>query len=247
MSVKKPLFYNKITALSHRTHGACYLDNNVGFHFAKEANSVPVGVNEFASACHSFPIVFLLEDNEAVPIIVLAIQANLNQWVSAEGEWSGQYIPAYIRRYPFIAVRTDESELTLCIDEKSDKLNRDGRGIPLFEGEKPSEFLKQILKFTEAFEAERDRNQMLSALLQELDLLEPAQLNAKPEAERTILSGFWVVSRARLEQLDQESVARLHKAGALELIYQHLLSLKCFQQLKLEQKQSDNAIAEGAA
>lgn len=247
MGVKKPLFYNQIAALSHQRHGACYIDNSAGFLFAKEANSVPVGVSEFASACHSFPIVFLLEGTEAVPIVVLAIQESPNQWVNSEGEWAGQYIPAYIRRYPFIAVRTSETESTLCIDEGSEKLNRDGHGIPLFEGEKPGEFLRQIRDFTEAYEAERGRNHQLSKLLLELDLLEPAQLSDKSEAERAVLSGFYVVSRARLEQLNQESIGRLHKSGALELIYQHLLSLQCFQQLKLEQQHSDNAMAEGAA
>lgn len=247
MGVKKPLFYNQIAALSHQRHGACCIDESTNFFFAKETNSVPLGVSEFAAACHSFPIVFLQEENEAVPIIVLGLEGSMNQWVSSEGEWSGEYLPAYIRRYPFIAVRTSETESTLCIDEKSDKLNRDGRGIPLFEDERPTEFLERIRDFTKAYEAERDRNQLLSALLMELDLLEPAQLNDKSEVERAILSGFWVVSRARLEQLDQESIARLHKAGALELIYQHLLSLRCFHKLKRAPQQSEKTMAEGTA
>lgn len=247
MGVKKPLFYNQIAALSHQRHSACYIDDSTDFLFAKETNSVPVGVSEFASACHSFPIVFLLEDNQVVPIVVLGIQAGLNQWVSSEGEWSGQYIPAYVRRYPFIAVRTSESESTLCIDENSDKLNRDGRGTPLFNDDKPSEFLEQVCGFSEAYEAESVRNHKLSTLLQEYDLLEPVQLNDKSEPHKALLSGFMVVSRSRLEQLDKESIARLHGTGALELIYQHLLSLRCFQQLKLKPQHSDNAMAEGAA
>ncbi|WP_415891256.1 SapC family protein [Neptuniibacter sp. SY11_33] len=248
MSVNKPLFYNQITALSREKHSDLAFDNATGYRFAQDTNSVPICVSEFAAASRLYPIVFVLQNDEAAPIAVLGTQPQQNIWVDEEGRWLGDYVPAYVRRYPFISVRTSEHESTLCIDAVSNKLNADHAGISLFDktGEQ-SEFLKQRFQLAEAYETEMLRNKRLSAFLLEHDLLEPAQLNEKAEQVKTVLSGFLVVSRARLEALDKEVIAKLHVEGALELVYQHLYSLECFNLLAKKCSGSNEVVAEGAA
>ena len=248
MSVNKPLFYNQITALSREKHSDLAFDNAKGFLFARDTNSVPIGVSEFAAASRLYPIVFVLQNEEVAPIAVLGTQPKQNIWVDDQGRWLGDYVPAYVRRYPFISVRTSEHESTLCIDAASDKLNVNREGTKLFDKEgEQSEFLKQRFQLAEAYETEMLRNKRLSSFLLEHDLLEPAQLNEKTENVKTVLSGFMVVSRARLEALDKEVIAKLHQEGALELIYQHLFSLECFNSLAKKCSDSNEVLAEGAA
>lgn len=248
MSVNKPLFYSQITALSRDKHGDLAFDNTTGYRFAQATNSVPICVSEFASAARLYPIVFVLQNNEAAPIAVLGTQTQQNIWVDEEGRWLGDYVPAYVRRYPFISVRTSQHESTLCIDTASDMLNTNREGITLFEDQgNQSEFLKQRFQLAEAYETEMLRNNRLSSFLLEHDLLEPAQLNEKTENVKTVLSGFMVVSRARLEALDKEVIGKLHQEGALELIYQHLFSLECFNSLAKKCSESNEVLAEGAA
>jgi len=248
MNPINPLFYKSIVALNRQKHRAFKYDHNACYLFARQANSVPLGVSEFGSASRFYPIVFLMQNDIASPIAVLGTQTKQNVWVDSEGNWSYGYVPAYVRRYPFISVRTSETETTLCVDEASGHLTGNGAGDLLFDADgNETEFLTNKLQFAEAYETEFKRNQLFSTLLQELDLLEPAQLNERSEEVKAVLSGFMVVSKKRLDNLDKDSLAKLHAAGALELIYQHLFSLHRFDELAAKSLCEQQKLAEGAA
>src|SRR3546814_13683576 len=64
------------------------------------------------------------------------------------------YIPASIRRYPYMLarLRPDAQELSLCFDPTSDAIGDFEEGEALFDGDQPTEFTKGILQFNEAFE-----------------------------------------------------------------------------------------------
>ena len=51
------------------------------------------------------------------------------------------YIPAYIRRYPFLLakLRPDSDELSLCFDPTADAVGDFEEGEALFDGDKPSD------------------------------------------------------------------------------------------------------------
>ena len=247
MSNAKPLFYQNITALNCHKHQGLYLNDSPDFSFAGGTNSVPLNVAEFAVAASLYPIVFLIQNDEVVPIAVLGTGTQQNVWVDEQGQWLGEYIPAYIRRYPFISVKTTATDSTLCIDRHSPKLNEQGEGHSLFEGDDSSPFLQQMLEFCQAYELELARNQHFSALLQEFALLEPSQLNQRTDPDQPVLSGFMVVSKERLAALAADELAKLHKSGALELIYQHLFSLQRFQALALKSMAADDVMTEATA
>jgi hypothetical protein len=240
----KPLFYNQVTAISHQNHHDCHVDPGENYLFSKSTNSVPLGVAEFVKAAVHYPIVFLAQNSEVSPVAIIGLKAKTNVWVDESGQWLNNYVPAYIRRYPYIAVKTSENEYTLCIDESAEMVNRSKQGNPLFNGEEQSEYLKGMNKLVEAYELEQHRNQLLSSLLLKFDLLEPSQLTQKNAPEAGLLSGFQVVSRKRLESLDKDALAELHKSGAMELIFQHLFSLERFQSLTEQSNNRDVALAE---
>ncbi|WP_348703992.1 SapC family protein [uncultured Neptuniibacter sp.] len=240
----KPLFYNQIKAISYQNHHDCYVIDDAQYTFAKQTNSVPLSVAEFSKAGIHYPIVFLSQGEEVSPVAVIGLKAKDNVWVDESGQWLNNYVPAYIRRYPYIAIKTSENEYTLCIDESAEVVNRSQEGHPLFIGEEQSEYLQGINKFVEAYELEQHRNKQLSTLLLKFDLLESSQLTQKGASESGLLSGFQVVSRKRLESLDKDALAELHQSGAMELIFQHLFSLERFQSLTEQENNRDIALAE---
>src|SRR3546814_2527106 len=65
------------------------------------------------------PIVFTLGD-DAIPIALMGLNEGVNVFVDGEGTITEKnlYIPAYIRRYPYMLarLRPDAQELSLCFD-----------------------------------------------------------------------------------------------------------------------------------
>ena len=53
-----------------------------------------------------------------------------------------------------------------------------------------------------------------------------------PDGETRAVTGFHVVSRERLKELDSEKLADFFKRDVLELIYYHLVSMRNMEKLR---------------
>src|SRR5690606_21626494 len=138
----------------------------------------------------------------------------------------------FLRRYPFVFSSTDEGQnFTLCIDESFEGANNDGRGERLFDAEgEQTQYLKSVLGFLQAYQAQFQRTKELTRRLREFGLLEPMQAQfTLPDGRGMMLSGFEVVSRDRLRGLTSEQLAALFATEDLELVYLHLQSLRNLQ------------------
>ena len=50
--------------------------------------------------------------------LVEGLRDGQNLFLDAQARWTGRYVPAFLRRYPFVfAAASDGQSLTLCIDE----------------------------------------------------------------------------------------------------------------------------------
>ena len=151
--------------------------------------------------------------------------------MAEDGAWQAKYIPAFLRRYPFVFSSTDEQKtFTLCIDEGFPGFNQDDKGARLFneEGE-PTAYVGNVLKFLQQFQVEFNRTRDFCRQLQDLNLLEPMQAQVSLDSgEKMMLSGFSVVDRARLKTLPADTLAELVSSNELELIYNHLQSMRHF-------------------
>ena len=128
-----PLFYKQPTPLDAKAHAKLGLKKNFGFGFTEGINAVPVNLIEMPQICHFYPIAFFTG---------WAMQRQLRLWVCAtmknlflhsDNSWEPEtYIPAYIRRYPFIfSEMPDNEQLTLCVD-MDDKNHRRRRRTSVF-------------------------------------------------------------------------------------------------------------------
>lgn len=227
------LFYTAPEPLSRDAHsglGVKRMDRP--FHFAAAGHVVPLTVAEFTFAAISFPIIFA--GDEHLPLAVLGINPGESLFVEADGAFaSGHYVPAYIRRYPFVLASDDaQQRMVVCIERNAtiftDKAEAD---LPLFdENGEASEYTKNAINFCEDFEGERRRTEAFVKLLSDLDLFEKrdATFNMPQEdgsTQSVKLAEYFAVSEAKLNALSAEKLAELRDNGALEKIYNHLTSL----------------------
>jgi len=225
------LFYEEAVPVSPERHGDWWVDTGAGHAFARRVNSVLLTTVEFESAQREYPIVFVHEDDVVVPVAVLGIEDRQNLFITDSGAWQARYIPAYVRRYPFVFATPDEGgTFTVCIDESFVGCNQEEKGQRLFlpDGGR-SPYLDGILRFLQEYQAQYRRTRDFAARLQELMLLEPMTANmALPDGGRRALTGFLAVRRERLKELDVETLQGLVAGGELELMYAHLFSLGNF-------------------
>lgn len=227
------LFYQQAVPVSVDKHKNWSLDTGANFSFAKQVNSVPVTAVEFPRAALEYSLVFAGDEAGIMPAAVLGIEDSKNLFVDAAGRWTGSYVPAFVRRYPFVFSSTDGASFTLCIDGNFKGWNQEGKGQRLFDdtGER-TEYLENILKFLQQYQMEFQRTQSFCKKLKELDLLEPVHAQfTSPGGERRALSGFMAVSRERVKKLPAETLSKLASTDELELIYLHLQSLNHFERL----------------
>jgi len=232
---KQLLIYETAVPLSSSRHQAASLDASTDYAFSAGINAVPLMAVEFLRAAAEYAIVFTVAGDDVVPAAVLGIRDDQNLYLSADAQWQAKYIPAFIRRYPFVfATSADKKTLTLCLDETYPGFNREGRGQRLFGDDgAPSVYTQNVLKFMQDYQAHFERTKQFGAQLKALELLEPMQAKVTtPGGEQITLGSFHAVSRAKLRALPPEALARLAKTDELELLYLHLYSLRNFNDVK---------------
>lgn len=225
------LLYESAVPVSNARHADWSVEVGADYSFSRRVNSVPLMAVEFPQAAAEYAIVFSGTAEAFIPAVILGMRGDENLYLTGQGGWQAKYIPAFVRRYPFVfASSQDGKAFTLCIDEAFPGFNRNGRGQRLFDAErKPTAYVSNVLKFLEQYQVEFRRTQAFCQKLKELNLLEPmrAQANLK-SGERLSLTGFMAVSRDRLKAMSGERLAELAKTDELELLYLHLQSMRNF-------------------
>lgn len=237
-----PLFYNGLEPLSseaHADHKVRPLDRAP--HLVNQ-HAVPITTDEFPLVQRFMPIVFSLGD-DAIPLALMGLNEGVNVFMDAEGKLvePNFYVPAYVRRYPFMLarLRPDAQELSLCFDPTSPAVGAFEDGEPLFVDRQPSEATKQILGFNETFEQAGQRTQQFMKELRDHDLLMDGEVSIQVEgAEQPfVYRGFQMVSEEKLNGLRGDQLRKMQQSGMLPLLYAHLFSLPLMREVFARQQQ----------
>ena len=233
-----PLFYQSLSAFNQEQHGQLSFPAQApNYAFAAQANIVPLLVNEASQAVRHYPLVFVPggKDEPLVLAAMVGLGDDVNRFVDGNKQWRADtYIPAYVRQYPFLAVNTpDGKEKILGIDLSADWIKTTGAMAFVGTDGKPTVRLQQTLAFAREFQMFAQRTSAMAQALQEAGVLEEGtltlQANDQPQgqaaAEPRKVSGFVIVSEAKLNALSDEAVLKLHKSGAMGLAYAQLLSM----------------------
>jgi hypothetical protein len=238
-----PLFYNGLEPLSSEIHGNYRVRAQDSAPFLVTQHAIPITIDEFPLVQRAMPIVFSIGE-DAIPLALMGLNEGVNVFVDDAGKAIGEafYVPAYIRRYPYMLarLRPDAQELSLCFDPTSDAIGPFEDGEPLFTDGQPSEATKQILAFNETFEQAGQRTQQFMAELREMGLLMDGEVSIQPEgAEKPfIYRGFQMVNEEKLQDLRGDQLRKMNQSGMLPLIHAHLFSLSLMRDIFARQVQA---------
>src|SRR3954469_6543869 len=225
-----PLFYEGLEPLNVTQHGKMKVRSASKIDQFANAHAIPVTVDEFGLAQRHYPIVFSIGDNP-VPIALMGLNEGVNVFLDEDGRprEQGLYIPAYIRRYPFMLarLRPDTDELSLCFDPTADAVGDFEEGQALFDGDQPSDATKAILQFCEQFESAGQRTGAFIEELKTSNLLMDGEVAIQPEGfeQPFIYRGFRMVDEDKLRDLRGDELRKMNQNGMLPLIFAHLFSL----------------------
>ncbi len=224
------LFYEQAVPVSAEKHRNWCVER-AGYAFSRSTNSVPLTTVEFAAAAAVYPVVFAAVEGGHIPVAILGVKDRQNLFIGAGGDWTASYIPAFVRRYPFVFASSEDGQtFTVCIDEGFAGCNEEGRGQRLFDEDGArTPYLEQVLAFLQEYQQQFQATRGFCARLAELELLEPMQANVSLDSgEQLALTGFQVVSRERLKALEDHALRELFDSDGLELLYLHLHSMQNF-------------------
>lgn len=223
------LFYKNVAPINKQRHAHWGIVGSNRFEFARSINSVPLTAVEFPAASKDFAIVFAKSEDGVLPIAVMGVRKGENLYVEADGTWHASYVPAFVRRYPFVFSTSDEGKtLTLCLDEDFEGCSTEGQGERLFnDNGDNTEYLNKVVEFLQEYQNHFRRTQAFCRKLEELNLLEPMGAQFKtPDGKDGSLSGFLVISREKLKAVPAQTLAELVKTDELEMIYLHINSMQ---------------------
>lgn len=226
---KKP---EPLNVQAHKGMGLKYGDRP--FDFLNETHFVPLTVGEFAQACGVYPIIFL--GDARIPVAVMGLQQGANLFIDPEtGNFEqNAYLPAFVRRYPFVAaVHTDEKErFTLCVDAGSHLMSK-APDQPFFDdNDQPTQFVQNAIEFVRRYEADALVTQQMVDEFRGLDLFEeqtsqfqPRDQQGEPLGEPRLIASYWGISHEKLRSLSGDKLAELRDNTLLGAIYAHMLSM----------------------
>jgi hypothetical protein len=219
-----PLFYKSPTPLDAKAHSKLALKKNFGFGFTEGVNAVPVNLIEMPQICHYYPIAFS-PDGNATPVAILGLRDSENLFLSKDKWTANTYIPAYIRRYPFIFSEMPNSDqLTLCIDMDKNIVAEDGEQT-FFKDGKPTDLSQNALEFCKSYHAAAQATMEFSKALAASGLLVDREAQINVSGNRRInFSGFKIIDEQKLAALDDKTFLDWRKKGWLPFIYAHLFS-----------------------
>ncbi|MEL7213505.1 MAG: SapC family protein [Pseudomonadota bacterium] len=229
-----PMFYEKPEGLSKDAHADLALLATNDYSFAGSANAIPLMAAEMPQAMRSYPIVFA--GSGKMPLALLGLKSGENAFVGDDGTWAeGHYIPAYVRRYPFVLAGDDGDErLTLCIDRDAASVtSTETKGAnPLFAEGEPTELTQNAIRFCEEYQTMFNTTKAMVALIDKHGLLtEQTSKITLPDGENHNISGFMGIDEGKLNALEDDAFLELRKSGALGAIYCQLGSSNSWQAL----------------
>lgn len=234
-----PLFYKSVAPLSWQAHPDWGFEAPQNFGFAATTHAIPITVDEFVMAQRHYPVIFG-SGFAAAPLALVGLAEGRNLFCDHEGRWQqGSYIPAYVRRYPYMLAKLnpDAEELSLCIDDQSGFFGP-GKGQPLFEGQEPTQATKTALEFCAQFEDSVTRTRGFMDELEKSGLLIEGEVTIQLAGrdQPAKYSGFRMVDETKLREMRGDQMRKWGQNGMLGIVYAHLFSLPLIRDLYEKQE-----------
>lgn len=224
------MMYQTPEILDSTTHASLTYTEQSLWNFARTQTQAPVIAEELAEIAAYYPIVFPVDAGRPLALLGLRDQ---NVFIDEAGRWTAPYIPAFIRRYPFILahVGDNQEQLHLAADVKAPHFAGTA-GTPLFGSDgQPSELAKNAMSFVTSYQTAANQMDAAHKALYDAGVIQPKNLTQQVGHETHVIGGFGVVDREKLNALPDETLAAWARTGVLATVYHHWASLRHLEKL----------------
>jgi len=240
-----------LVPISRDLHGKTKIRPLTSLSFAATTTVAPVYGSEIISMGYDVPVVFLRDPAGFAPAAMLGLRAGQNLMIDAQGRWMGSHIPTVWRRGPFRLAQVEGEEdgkMVLCLDDDNEQIN-ETEGLPLFDDQgAPMAVIESATNLLSQMERDIRATRAICALLDRLGLIAPWPLDiVQADGSTSRVSDLFQVDESKIATLSAEALAEIRDAGALPLIYAHLLSLTKVKLLSRLAKLADERAHQQAA
>jgi hypothetical protein len=222
-------------ALSFATHRGLRILETNDYSFARAETLAPIAYDEMADIAREYPIVFPNNGTD-LPCALLGLEAGHNAYVDAEGRWQAAYIPAHIRRYPFMFGKTndpngDPGRFVILFDPEAPHF-KGANGYPVFDGSgQLSAHIQRRIALLEQIQNKVEATRIMARAMDAAGILVERVIRIKAgNKPENRIQGLRIVDEGALKQLSGDQLVGLSKKGALALAYAQLLSWSNFRQ-----------------
>jgi len=214
------LFYSNPIPLDKNKHLNHRLQRQNDYKFAENTNSIPIAGFEFFQASRSFPVFFLKKsDDSFVPVALLSFRKDGHDLGDT---WQDAYVPAYIRRYPFVL---SQDRMVLFDADAAHIQEEEGERLFDDEGE-TTDFTKELLKFLEQVDSGYRATEEYCAAAAEKELIQPFKGELKFKEGSLKLNDLYTIDEKKMvETLSESEVNDWFKRGWLAWSYAQLHSI----------------------
>ncbi len=225
---------NSIVQLNKNTHAQLKIKKQIDYSIAEDRNLVPVIIHEVSQLATEYPVAFIKnnETGQFVLASLLGLKEGSNLFIK-DGNWMGEYIPASLTHYPLNLMinQDDATQYAITIDIDSEIVN-ESNGEALFdESGEETDYLKQRIEVLKNYYQCQHITKEFLKVITEYDLLEPQNLTYEVSGNKQSISGIYLISEKKLNQLEDSKFLRLKEKGFLSPIYNHLSSLNNIKKL----------------
>jgi hypothetical protein len=238
------------TALDTILHRDLRLNTQLSaVHLLAPFTSFMITVGEFAEAGRDFPILFVNVAPDAAgkqaiaPVAVFGLKPGENLFLKGD-EWTGSYLPALLRAYPFTMARIEGSDRWAMVFDNTWKGLSRTEGLALFDDKgEATELLNNVHKFVQEFEGDVERTRQACAMLLDMKLLKPMRFDATMANGETLsVDGFMTLDEEAMGKLTDAQLGQMYRSGLLGLVHAHQLSLGNMRRL-LDRRLAQQALA----
>ena len=225
--------------LNNVAHGDVKIITDRAAQYGDNIMQSPVFPFEFRNAQACYPIVFQRDGaGEFTPRALFGFERGENLFLGESG-WRAPYIPAMVRREPFLIGYQDakreglpERTRVMSIDMDHPRVNTE-QGEPLFQplgGRTP--FLEQAADLLESVYLGVEHNKTFLLAMQQYDLFESMTLEIElKNGTRNQLIGFHCLNEEKVQALPPEALGELNANGFLMPMFMVIASMGNLQAL----------------
>lgn len=218
-----------MSELSNTQHQAIKINPNAGVEYAKTQHLVNLRANEVAKSACDLPIFLARNAHNGSHTIsgLTSFSAGQSLFVS-NNQWQALYTPVCMQTQPLYLLtrEANSSDYFIAIDEQSSAVNTQ-QGESLFDAKgNPSLYLTAQQKLLESDLKNDYQTYQFTQEIARLGLIKNIDIVLQFEqGEAQTIQGLSTVDEDKLQTLDSDTIANLHKQGYLSVINSMLISL----------------------